>query len=254
MVKKIGVKEKERISSALTENHGRKSMEVLFPRHIGIMIDGNRRWAKRRGLLPFLGHKAGIERVVEIINYANQKGIKVLTLYGFSTENWKRSKKEVDYLMKLFTQFARKYAFSFNKKNIQLRHLGDSKKLPLGLQKELKKACRLTKNNRGMVLNIGLNYGGKDEVKRAVQKIIKKKIPAEKITEETIMKHLDTRDLPEADFIIRTSGEMRLSNFLPLQGAYAELYFPEIYWPDFNKKQFDLALKEFKNRQRRFGK
>lgn len=225
-----------------------------LPQHIGIMIDGNRRWAKAKKIPSFLGHKKGIERVVEIIDYAFKKNIKVLTLYGFSTENWKRSKEEVDYLMALFTEFARKYAPSFKKKGIQFRHLGNIEKLPKTLQKEIKKAQKLTKNNNKMFLNIALSYGGRDEIVRAVKKIIKKKISVEKINEKIIMDHLDTKGLPEVDLIIRTSGEMRLSNFLPFQGTYAELYFPKVYWPDFNKKQFDLALKEFQKRQRRFGK
>lgn len=225
-----------------------------LPQHIGIMIDGNRRWAKAKKIPSFLGHKKGIERVVEIIDYAFKKNIKVLTLYGFSTENWKRSKEEVDYLMALFTEFARKYAPSFKKKGIQFRHLGNIEKLPKTLQKEIKKAQKLTKNNNKMFLNIALSYGGRDEIIRAVKKIIKKKISVEKINEKIIMDHLDTKGLPEVDLIIRTSGEMRLSNFLPFQGTYAELYFPKVYWPDFNKKQFDLALKEFQKRQRRFGK
>lgn len=226
----------------------------ILPKHIGIMIDGNRRWAEEKKLPAFLGHKRGIERVVEIVGYAAEKGIKVLTLYGFSTENWKRSKKEVDYLMDLFVSFARKYAYDFKKKGIQFRHIGGLEELPKSLQKEIKEARRLTKNNKKMVLNIALNYGGRDEIVRAIKKIVKKKISPEKIDEKVVMNYLDTKGLPDADFIIRTSGEMRLSNFLPFQSTYAELYFPEVYWPDFTKKQFDLAIKEFQRRRRRFGK
>lgn len=230
-----------------------KEIEPL-PQHIGILIDGNRRWARERGLSTFRGHLRGIQRVVEIIKYARKKGIKVLTLYGFSTENWKREKKEVDYLMKLFTQFARKYAKEFHKLNIKFRHIGRKDRLPKSLREEIKKAEEITKNNKEMVLNIALDYGGRDEVVRAIRKIIKKKIKPEEITEEVLMKHLDTGGLPDLDFIIRTSGEMRLSNFLPLQATYAEFYFPKIYWPDFDKHQFDIALEEFRKRQRRFGK
>jgi len=226
----------------------------ILPKHIGILIDGNRRWAKEKKLPAFLGHKKGIERVVEIIDYAAVKGIKVLTLYGFSTENWNRPKKEVDYLMNLFVNFARKYANDFKKKGIQFRHIGGLERLSESLQKEIKKAQRLTKDNKKMVLNIALNYGGRDEIVRAIQKIIQKKISSKKINEKIVMDHLDTKGLPDVDFIIRTSGEMRLSNFLPLQGTYAELYFPKIHWPDFTKKQFDLAIKEFQRRQRRLGK
>ena len=229
-------------------------MKQILPKHIGIMIDGNRRWAKEKKLPAFLGHKKGIERVVEIIDYAAGKGIKVLTLYGFSTENWSRSKKEVDYLMDLFTKFARKYVYHFKKKGIQFRHIGGLEKLPKSLQKEIKEAQRLTKDNKKMVLNIALNYGGRDEIIRAIKKIIQKKISSENINEKVVMDYLDTKGLPDTDFIIRTSGEMRLSNFLPFQGTYAELYFPKICWPDFTKKQFDLAIEEFQRRHRRFGK
>ena len=229
-------------------------MKQILPKHIGIMIDGNRRWAKGKKLPAFLGHKKGIERVVEIIDYAASKGIKVLTLYGFSTENWNRPKKEVDYLMNLFTEFARKYAHDFKKKGIQFCHIGGLEELPKSLQKEIKEAQRLTKDNKKMVLNIALNYGGRNEIVRAIRKIIQKKISPEKINEKVVMNYLDTKGLPDVDFIIRTSGEMRLSNFLPFQGTYAELYFPKICWPDFTKKQFDLAIKEFQKRRRRFGK
>ncbi|MFA5392452.1 MAG: polyprenyl diphosphate synthase [Candidatus Paceibacterota bacterium] len=224
-----------------------------LPNHLAIMIDGNRRWAEAKNLPSFSGHKVGIRRVIEIIKYAKKKGIKVFTLYGFSTENWKRSSKEVNYLMKLFTIFAKKYASQFKNQGIKFCHLGDLQGLPLELQKAIKKACSLTKNNKEMVLNIALNYGGRDEITRTVKKIVQKKISAKKITEQLIMANLDTKGLPDVDFIIRTSGEMRMSNFLPLQATYAELYFPKTCWPDFDPHQLDLALEEFKKRQRRFG-
>lgn len=231
-----------------------KQVNNLLPKHIGIMIDGNRRWAKKRNLPTFLGHKRGMERVIEIIDYALTKGIKVLTFYGFSTENWKRSKREINYLMNLFTHFAEKNTEFFHKKGIQFRHLGALEKLPKKLQKQIKKAQELTKLNKKMILNIALNYGGRDEIIRAIKKIVKEKIPANKINEKLLTNYLDTAGLPDVDLIIRTSGEMRLSNFLPFQGTYAELYFPKIYWPDFTKRQFDFAIKEFQKRNRRFGK
>ncbi len=225
-----------------------------LPQHIGIMIDGNRRWAKEKGLPSFLGHRQGIKQAVNVINYALEKGIKVLTLYGFSTENWKRSPEEVDYLMKLFSEFTHRYASIFFKKGIRFQHIGNIADLPPILQKEIKQVQSLTKNNSKMVLNVALSYGGRDEVVRAIRKIMKKGVSPEKVTEEMLMNNLDTKGLPDLDFVIRTSGEQRLSNFLPLQSTYAELYFPRIYWPDFDKKQFDLALEEFKKRNRRFGK
>jgi len=231
-----------------------KGKSGVLPQHIGIMIDGNRRWAKEKGLPPFLGHRQGIKRVVKIINYALKKHIRVLTLYGFSTENWKRSPEEVNYLMDLFTSFARKYASEFAQKGIRFRHLRDITRLPLPLRKEIRRAQQISKNNKKMILNIALNYGGRDEIVRAVRKIIKKGIKPEEVTEKLLFDHLDTKGLPDIDFIIRTSGEQRLSNFLPLQSTYAELYFPRIYWPDFDEKQFDLALEEFRKRNRRFGR
>ncbi len=229
-----------------------------LPQHIGIMIDGNRRWARKRGLPPFEGHRKGIQRVEEIIKYAYNKGIKILTLYGFSTENWKRSSKEVNFLMNLFEKYVRKGLKEEQKKDkkyyIQFRHIGRKDRLPKHLVELLKELEKATKKNSQMVVNVAIDYGGRDEVTRAVKKIVRKKLKPEEINEEVLMKNLDTNDLPDVDFVIRTSGEMRLSNFLPLQAAYAELYFPKIYWPDFDKKQLDLALEEFKKRERRFGK
>lgn len=231
-----------------------KNKDTVLPQHIGIMIDGNRRWARKRGLPSFWGHRQGIKRVVKIINYALKKHIKVLTLYGFSTENWKRSPEEVKYLMNLFTSFAHRYASDFARKGIRFRHLGNIKDLPLDLRKEIRRAQRISKNNKKMILNIALSYGGRDEIVRAVRKIVRKGIKPEEIDEKLIFNNLDTKGLPDVDFVIRTSGEQRLSNFLPLQATYAELYFPKIYWPDFDEKQFDLALEEFRKRHRRFGR
>ncbi len=235
-----------------------ESSNNSLPQHIGIMIDGNRRWAKKRGLPPFEGHRKGIQRVEEIIKYAYSKGIKILTLYGFSTENWKRSPKEVNFLMNLFEKYVRKGLKEEQKKDkkyyIQFRHIGRKDRLPKRLVELLKELEKATKKNSQMVVNVAIDYGGRDEAVRAVKKIVRKKLKPEEITEEILMKNLDTGDLPEVDFVIRTSGEMRLSNFLPLQATYAELYFPKIHWPDFDKKQLDLALEEFKKRERRFGK
>ena len=225
-----------------------------LPQHIGILIHGNRRWAKEKKVSSYQGHEKAIQRVIEIINYAFLKQIKVITLFGFSTENWKRSKKEVNYLMALFTKFAKKYTPEFHKKGIQFRHIGNLAGLPRSLQQEIIKAQQLTSSNKIMYLNIALNYGGRDEVVRAVKKILEEKLTPDDITEKTLMDHLDTAGLPDVDLVIRTSGEQRLSNFLPLQSTYAELYFPLVYWPDFDTHQFDLALEKFASRKRRFGK
>jgi undecaprenyl diphosphate synthase len=208
-----------------------------LPHHIGFILDGNRRWAEEKGLPTFMGHKKGAERIEEIVNYAQELGIKIMTIYAFSTENWKRSKKEVSYLMKLFEDFANKKMTDAHKQGLKLRILGDFSKLPKSLQKVLKKALKKTQN----------------EIVRAFRKLTASRVKTREITEELIHQNLDTAGLPDPDFIVRTSGEKRLSNFLTWQATYSELYFPKVYWPDFDKKQFDLALKEYKNRQRRRG-
>ena len=223
------------------------------PRHVGIIIDGNRRWARRRGLPTLVGHTKGIMIVKKIVLYAQKLGIKILTVYAFSTENWKRSETEVNYLMKLFEKFIDKNIQEFHQKGTQLRYLGQLQGLPFSLQKKIKQAINLTKNNKSMIFNVALNYGGRDEIKRAIQKIIKKGYRAEEITEDLISQNLDTKGLPDPDLIIRTSGEQRLSGFLLWQASYSELYFSKVYWPDFNEKELDRAILDYSQRQRRFG-
>lgn len=230
------------------------SNQKNIPYHIGIIIDGNRRWAKEKGLPRFMGHKKGIERVDEIIKYAQDLGIKIVTIYAFSTENWKRTEKEVSYLMKLFENFTRIKMKDIHKRGIKIQVLGDFQKLPKSLQNVLSYVVKLTQNNQKMIVNIALSYGGRDEITRTFRKLIVLEVKPEKITEELINQNLDTAGLPDPDFIIRTSGEQRLSNFLPWQATYSELYFPKVCWPDFSKKQLDVAIKEFQNRQRRLGK
>ena len=224
-----------------------------LPYHISFIVDGNRRWAREKGLPTFMGHKKGIERIEEIVNYSQELGIKIVTIYAFSTENWKRSKKEVTYLMKLFEDFANKKIVDAHKQGLKLQVLGNFKRLPESLQKVLKKALKKTKNNQEMIVNIALSYGGRDEIIRAFRKLTVSRVKPKEITEELVNKNLDTAGLPDPDFIIRTSGEKRLSNFLTWQATYSELHFPKVYWPDFDKKQLDLALKEYQTRQRRFG-
>lgn len=228
-------------------------MTKNIPHHIGIIIDGNRRWARERHLPTLVGHTKGIANIKKIVVYAQKLGIKILTSYAFSTENWKRSKKEVNYLMRLFEKFIDKNIQEFHQKGIQLRHLGQLRGLPPSLQKKIKQAVDLTKKNQKMIFQVALNYGGRDEIKRTIQKIIKKRVKLKKITDDFIAKNLDTAGLPDPDLIIRTSGEQRLSGFLLWQSAYAELYFPKIYWPDFNEKELDKAILDYCQRQRRHG-
>jgi len=226
----------------------------IIPRHLAIILDGNRRWAKERGLPTFFGHKKGMANAKKIVLYAQKVGVKVITMFAFSTENWSRSEKEVDYLMKLFENYIDKYIGDYHKRGVKFRHVGSLQELPVSLQKKIKSAIELTKNNKGIIANLALNYGGRDEIKRAVQKLINGGVKAKDVTMDLIGESLDTADLPDPDLIIRTSGEQRTSGFLIWQGAYSELYFPKVHWPDFDEKELDKAIAEYNKRQRRFGK
>ena len=225
------------------------------PSHLAIIIDGNRRWAKKKGLSSLQGHKKGLDNVEKIGDYCIKKGVKILTLYVFSSENWKRSKKEVNYLMKLFiNNLTKKNIKRFNDKGIKFQAIGQKEKLPKLLQEKIKETEEATKNNKKSILNLAISYGGRPEIIQAVKKIIKKKIPLNKINEKTIDQNLWTANLPHPDFIIRTGGEIRLSNFLTWQSAYSEFYFTKKYWPEFSNKDLDKALEDYSNRERRFGK
>ena len=226
-----------------------------IPTHLGIIIDGNRRWAKKRGLPTLIGHKKGLDKVKKVGEWCKKRGIKILTFYTFSTENWNRSKKEVSYLMKLLGgAFSKKNIRELNKKKIKLQVIGQKERLPKSLQNRIKEAEELTKNNKEGVLNLAISYGGRPEIIQAVKNIIKKKISADRISEEVINQNLWTAGLPYPDFIIRTGGEQRLSNFLIWQSAYSEFYFTKKYWPEFNEEDLDKALFDFSRRQRRFGR
>lgn len=221
-----------------------------IPYHIGIILDGNRRWAKEKKLPGFIGHKKGLEKAKEVIKWCRERSVKILTLFVFSTENWKRAKKEVNYLMTLAKKAINEYFDELHKAKIKVRVIGQREKLPKSLREEIKKIEELTKNNKKMTLNFALSYGGRAEIVEAIKNILKKRIPAEKINENIISQNLWTSDL---DLIIRTGKEQRLSNFLIWQAAYSELYFSKKYWPDFTEKDLDEALANFARRQRRFG-
>lgn len=226
-----------------------------IPLHIGIIMDGNRRWARKQGLPVYKGHEAGVDTVCSLMDWLEEAGVKYCTLYTFSTENWKREVSEVTYLMKLLAKVFTKHLKDFNKRNVKLLVSGRINELSQELQIAIKKALRLTKNNTKAVLNIALNYGGRRELLDAVKQIIANNIPSNKIDEEMINKYLYQRgELPEPDLIIRTGGERRLSNFLPWQSVYSELYFTDILWPDFSQKDLQAALKDFAERKRNFGK
>lgn len=222
-----------------------------LPNHIGIIMDGNGRWAKMRGKERSYGHKVGSENVDRIISYAFERGIKVMSLYAFSCENWQRPKAEVDELMRLLDVYMKKFIKKVLKNDVRLSVMGDLEKLSPSLQKSIKKAMQDTADKKGFILNIGINYGGRQEIVNAVNKLVK---DGKDITVDSISENLYTAPFGEPDIIVRTGGEYRLSNFMLFQGAYSELYFTDVLWPDFNEKEFDKVLVEYSKRTRRFGK
>ncbi len=232
-------------------------MEKNLPKHIALIMDGNRRWAKERNLDIKQGHYAGAENLEKIALYANKIGIKYMTVYAFSTENWKRSETEVKGLMLLLKAYVEKMLAKTNSNNIKINILGDISKLDISLQKSINKILDKTKENTGLTLNIAFNYGGRDEIVKATQKIseeVKKgNINVEDIDEKMVGDYLYTKGQPDPDIMIRTSGELRLSNFLLWQLAYTEFVFLNKYWPDFNEKDLDNAVEDFQKRHRNFG-
>jgi len=222
-----------------------------IPQHLGIILDGNRRWALRKGLPVFEGHRRGLVAVEKVIKWCRNRRIKILTLFGFSTENWKRKKREVNFLWSLAEASINNNLEELHQEGVKIRVIGQREKLPQSLQKTFLRAEELTKNNKAMSLNFALSYGGRAEIIQAIQNIIKKKIPPDRITEGMIKKNLWTSDV---DLIIRTGREQRISNFLIWQAAYSEFYFSKKYWPEFTENDLDKALREYKLRQRRFGK
>ena len=229
-----------------------------LPRHISIIMDGNGRWAKQKGKLRVFGHENGVRTVRSTVESCVKIGLEYLTLYTFSTENWKRPKLEVDTLMRLLVSSLKKELKTFNKNNVRLNTIGDIKSLPNKAYNELVEVMEKTKGNTGMTLTLALSYGAREELKNAMQQIaIKVKnniISPESIDETIINTHLYTQNLPDVDLLIRTSGEHRISNFLLWQIAYAELYFIDVFWPDFKEHHLVEALINYQNRERRFGK
>ena len=223
------------------------------PYHVAIIMDGNGRWAKQRGLPRVAGHRAGTDNLRRVLESCGELGIKMLTIYAFSTENWRRPEDEVKGLMGIFEDVIDRELPEFHAKGVRLRHIGKLDGLKPAFADKVRKAIELTKNNDKLILNIAFNYGGRAEIVEAVKRLIAKGIKADDITEEMISAHLYTADVPDPDLIIRTSGEMRVSNFLIWQGAYSEYYLAPVYWPDFDKEQMRLALEEYAKRHRRFG-
>jgi len=231
---------------------------LKIPNHVAVIMDGNGRWAKQKGMARVFGHKNGVKAVRETIEAASEIGIKVLTLYAFSTENWKRPKKEVDILMSLLVTSLKDELQDLQKNNIKLQAIGQIQNLPKKAQKELNEVIHLTQKNTSMVLNLALSYGSREEIvntiKNISKKVVNKELSIEEIDENIINNHLYTFTLPDVDFLIRTSGEKRISNFLLWQIAYAELYFTDVLWPDFRKEDFFKAILNYQQRERRFGK
>ena len=228
-----------------------------IPMHIGIIMDGNGRWAKERNLPRTVGHKAGVEAIRNIVKECNKIGVKYLTLYAFSTENWKRPVDEVNTLMKLLVEYLKMEFDELHTNDVVINSIGDLSKLPLICQKELNNAYEKTKNNKGLVLTLALNYGGRDELIQAFKKIHKDiecgKINLIDIDENMVSKYLYTAGIPDPEIIIRPSGEQRLSNFLLWQGAYSEFWYSNIKWPDFKAKHLHMAIYDYQKRDRRFG-
>ena len=231
--------------------------ERNLPKHIAIIMDGNRRWAKERGLETRLGHKEGAETLKKIAKYANQIGIKYLTVYAFSTENWKRTKEEVGALMGLLQMYVADFLKDSDLENVKINILGDISKLDKGLQNSIEKAIDRTKNNTGLTLNVAFNYGGRDEITKAIQKVAEKvknkEINVEDIDEQLVSENLYTSGQPDPDLLIRPGGEKRISNYLLWQLTYTEFLFIDKYWPDFTEKDLDEAIEIFESRNRKFG-
>jgi undecaprenyl diphosphate synthase len=239
----------------MTDKSNNRSVPVLAaPYHVGIIMDGNGRWAQARGLPRIAGHQAGVDNIRRILEYSVECGIKVLTVYAFSTENWQRPLEEVTGLMRLLSLTIKRQLNELHKNGVQIRHSGRLTGINPGLQNQIRHALEVTEHNERIVLNVAFNYGGRAEILDAVRHIIADGIDPDDLTEDIFGHYLYTTDLPDPDLIIRTGGEWRLSNFLIWQAAYAEYYTTPTYWPDFDEQELSKALAEYSARERRFGR
>lgn len=229
----------------------KKSGEI--PSHIAIIMDGNGRWAKSKGYSRYLGHQEGVNSVRDIVEASAQIGVKYLTVYTFSTENWRRPKTEVTLLMKLLIKTLRKETERLHKNDVRLISTGNLKELPEQVYNELMDSMKKTENNKGLTLNLALNYSGRWEIVNSIKKIINDNIPVKDIDEKLFASYLETANIPDPDLLIRTGGDYRISNFLLWQTAYSEIYIEDIYWPDFKRDYLYKAIKEYQKRERRFG-
>ncbi len=242
--------------AVISESHQVSEQALIpsrVPKHVAIIMDGNGRWAKLRGLPRTEGHRQGTENLRRILKSCVEFGVEILTIYAFSTENWTRPRAEVRMLMKILEMVIDRELDELNNSGVQIRHIGQMDGIDPALQRKIRYACEYTKNNRKLILNVAFNYGGRDEIVQAVRRIIADKIPVEQIDDRLVGSYLYTSGLPDPDLIIRTSGELRVSNFLIWQGAYSEYYVTPVYWPDFDKEELRKALIEYGTRKRRFG-
>jgi len=224
-----------------------------IPRHIAIIMDGNGRWAKQRGLPRLAGHRAGTENIRRIVTECAEQGVRCLTLYAFSTENWSRPSREVDGLMRILSEFIDRETNSLHKEGAQIRHLGRLEGISEVLKRKIRSAVELTRDNERLTLAVAFNYGGRSDIVDAVREVLALGVPPDAIDEQAISEHLSTRGMPDPDLIIRTSGEWRLSNFLIWQAAYSEYWTTPIFWPDFGPTQLRQAIYDYGQRERRFG-
>lgn len=224
------------------------------PQHVAIIMDGNRRWARTRGLSSNEGHEEGIRALDKVVNHCKKRGIKTLTIYTFSTENWRRTKEEVQYLMKLIVRFLREKRDDMLKNGIRLNAIGDLTDFPRTVQRSIRRTVKMLARNDALVVNVALSYGGRREIVHAVKKILAAGVSADEINEELIQNNLYTGTQKDPELVIRTGGQKRLSNFLLWQSSYSELYFTKTLWPDFNEMELDKAILDFQSRKRNFGK
>ncbi|MBZ0291572.1 MAG: isoprenyl transferase [Anaerolineae bacterium] len=240
---------------ATLRNNGNPEPPIpeVVPRHVAIIMDGNGRWAKARGLPRTEGHRQGTENLRNILKACVEFGIEILTIYAFSTENWKRPRAEVRVLMSILEMVIDRELKELHESGVQIRHIGELEGIAPVLQRKIQYACDYTKDNDKLILNVAFNYGGRDEIIRAVQQIVADGIPSTEIDEDLISSYMYTSPLPDPDLVIRTSGEVRSSNFLVWQSTYSEYYFTPVYWPDFGKEELRKALLEYNRRTRRFG-
>lgn len=229
------------------------SLNVIIPKHIIIIPDGNRRWAKKHGLEPIEGHKKGLDTALTIVKESRNLGVSVLTLWGFSTENWERPGGEVNYLMKVYSIFFKKHFRELVKEGVKFNWLGRRDRVPAALKRILEGVEKATSKNSKYILNICIDYGGRDEIVRAFKKLLAKRIKPSQITEKAISQNLETAGIPDPDLLIRTSGEHRTSGMMPWQTIYTELFFSKLLFPDFSKAELKRAIDDYSARQRRFG-